>query len=113
MTQRVRGALLAIALAWAFPLEGLCDAQPDERLVMQLVSVSGRLELVRDAGAPVLELVSDLDGRYRIDASGRGAALLQHVGERVSVVAFVDLNARDDRPLLSVEHFKFQEGDRS
>ena len=106
---RTRTFLLALALAW--PWAGGADPLPGEVLVMQLVSVSGELVSVNDprTGSSTLELASDLDGRYRIDGSGAGAALRKHVGENVSVIAFVDLGDRAGRPLLRVERFTLHE----
>lgn len=82
-----------------------------EVLLLEMVSVTGTL---RSAAQPqgsgaVLELDSAL-GRYRIDEHGLGAELKRHVGEAVSVVAFVEPSEDPERPLLHVERFTIREG---
>jgi hypothetical protein len=78
-----------------------------EVLVMEMVSVTGTLYAVEspDAGDGTLEIYSDLGDRYRIDVDGLGAALLGHVGEAVTVVAFIEPSDEKERPLLRVERF--------
>jgi hypothetical protein len=83
-----------------------------EVLLLEMVSVTGTL---RSAAQPqrsgaVLELDSGAMGRYRIDEHGLGAELKRHVGEAVSVVAFVEPSEDPERPLLHVERFTIREG---
>ena len=96
--------LLVLALAGAPP--GYAEERQGEQVVMQMVSVSGALE--RDAAGD-LEIASDLGGRYRVDPRGAGDALGAHVGQHVSVVAFVERAQPQAPPLLRIERFTAHE----
>jgi hypothetical protein len=104
-------ALQWLRIGWAaaavFALGFPADRSDGEVLVMEMVSVTGTLYAVEGAGAGdgALEIYSDLGGRYRIDVNGLGAALLGHVGEAVTLVAFLERSEGKQRPLLRVERF--------
>lgn len=85
-----------------------------EVLVMQMVSVTGVLELAAQpaGGETALEIDSGAMGRYRIDARGLGAELVQHVGELVTVVALVSPPAAGGGRILRVERFTLHESSR-
>jgi hypothetical protein len=90
--------------ASSWPTRAESDRSPV--LVSHMVSVTGTLRFVDGARADEsdLEIASDLGGRFRIGPQ-RAAALRKHVGDVVTVVAYVEPRTRGGRTLLRVERF--------
>jgi hypothetical protein len=114
VTARLPALLPALGLAFASSAHPRLDGRSGgEVLVMEMVSVTGTLRLAAPptAGRSALEVDSGAMGRYRIDARGLGAELVRHVGEAVTVVAFVEASAAEGREILRVERFTVHEGE--
>lgn len=103
--------LTALALPQSGAAEPTATADPSSRrgevLLMEMVFVTGKLRIATlpQASGTALELDSGAMGRYRIDEHGLGEELKQHVGEEVTVVAFVEPSAETELPLLRVQRF--------
>ena len=87
------------------------DLMQCEVLVMQMVTVTGVLHLASlPAGqGSTLELDVEKQGRFRISEEGRGAELMAHVGDMVTIFAFLEPYSQDDLPVLRVERFSLHE----
>jgi hypothetical protein len=109
MRSRVVVASLVVGLA-ALGAAGSGSAvvvRHGEVKLMEMVTVTGTLRFVDGPdGGRRLEIVSDLGGSYRIAQTDRSAPLRDHVGESVTVVAFVEASPGGGRPLLRVQHFR-------
>jgi len=98
----------AVTATLGLPVTSAWSRSDSEVLVMEMVSVTGVLELAArtPGGGTVLAIDSGAAmGVYRIDERGLGAELLRHLGELVTVVAVVSPSAADGGRVLRVERF--------